>query len=99
VTAWGQQPPGRSKQRPNRQTRTWKPAKGIKIMLLKKWWNTKSFKTQNLIKGAVGMSLGAAAGFAYYSFSGCSTGTCPITSNPVISTAWGALIGGALTIG
>jgi hypothetical protein len=37
--------------------------------------------------------IGAAGGFAYYRFVGCSTGTCPITSNPYISTGYGALLG------
>ncbi len=37
--------------------------------------------------------LGAAGGFAYYHFVGCASGTCPITSNPFISTAYGALVG------
>ena len=37
--------------------------------------------------------LGAAGGYAYYHFVGCSTGTCPITSNPYISTGYGALVG------
>ncbi len=37
--------------------------------------------------------LGAAGGFAYYYFVGCASGTCPITSNPLISTAYGALVG------
>ena len=36
---------------------------------------------------------GAALGFAYYYFIGCNSGTCAITSNPYISTAYGALIG------
>jgi len=36
---------------------------------------------------------GAAAGFAWYYFVGCATGACPISSNPYISTAYGALIG------
>lgn len=36
---------------------------------------------------------GAAAGFAYYYFIGCTTGTCPITSSPYISTGYGALVG------
>ena len=37
---------------------------------------------------------GAVGGFAYYYFIGCASGTCPITSNPYISTGYGALIGG-----
>jgi hypothetical protein len=36
--------------------------------------------------------LGAMAGYAYYYFIGCASGTCPIQSNPYISTAYGALI-------
>ena len=35
----------------------------------------------------------ALIGFAYYKFVGCSTGTCPITSNPLSSTLYGAVIG------
>ncbi len=37
--------------------------------------------------------IGAAGGFAYYHYIGCSTGTCPITGNPFLSTAYGVLIG------
>jgi len=37
--------------------------------------------------------LGALGGFAYYKFIGCRSGACPITSNPYISTAYGAVIG------
>lgn len=36
--------------------------------------------------------IGAVAGFAYY-FIGCHSGTCPITSNPYISTGYGAMMG------
>ncbi len=36
---------------------------------------------------------GGALGFAYYKFIGCSSGACPITSNPWISTLYGALMG------
>jgi hypothetical protein len=43
--------------------------------------------------------LGAAAGFGYYWFIGCQTGTCPITGSPYVSTAYGALIGLVLTTG
>ncbi len=37
--------------------------------------------------------VGALAGFAYYFFIGCASGACPISSNPYISTAYGAFIG------
>ncbi|MFZ1976443.1 MAG: DUF6132 family protein [Bacteroidota bacterium] len=43
--------------------------------------------------------LGALAGYAYYHFVGCSTGTCPISSNPWISTMYGAIMGFLLTPG
>jgi len=48
----------------------------------------------------IGISaLGAAGGFAYYYFVGCSSGTCPISSNPYVSTAYGALVGAVLSRG
>lgn len=42
---------------------------------------------------------GAAAGFAYYYFIGCYSGTCPISSNPYISTAYGFVMGALLVPG
>lgn len=42
------------------------------------------------------LALGALGGFAYYYFIGCASGTCAITSNPYISTGYGALIGAVL---
>lgn len=41
----------------------------------------------------LGVLLGAAAGYAYYHFIGCASGSCAITSSPVNSTAYGALMG------
>ncbi len=41
----------------------------------------------------IGVILGAAAGYAYYRLVGCASGACPITSNPWISTAYGAGLG------
>ena len=41
----------------------------------------------------IGALFGAIGGFAYWYFIGCSSGTCPITSSPYISTLYGALLG------
>ncbi len=45
------------------------------------------------IRLIIGIIIGAIAGFALYRFVGCSTGTCPITGNPYISTLYGAVMG------
>ncbi|HET6273693.1 MAG TPA: DUF6132 family protein [Bacteroidota bacterium] len=45
------------------------------------------------------IGVGAGLGFAYYYFIGCTSGSCPITSNPFISTAYGAFMGAVLGIG
>lgn len=42
----------------------------------------------------LGIALGAIGGYLYWRYVGCSTGACPITSSPTISTLYGALIGG-----
>jgi hypothetical protein len=36
---------------------------------------------------------GAAVGFGYQRIVGCRTGACLITSNPYVSTLYGALVG------
>lgn len=41
----------------------------------------------------IGIVIGALLGFLYWKFIGCNTGTCPITSSPLISTAYGAFMG------
>lgn len=42
----------------------------------------------------VGVLIGAIGGCLYYHFVGCNSGTCPITSKPINSTLYGALMGG-----
>lgn len=44
----------------------------------------------------IGAIAGATGGFLYYYFVGCSNGTCAITSNPVNSTIYGAIMGSLL---
>ena len=44
----------------------------------------------------MGILLGGVGGYMYYQFIGCSTGSCPITSQPINSTLYGAMMGGIL---
>ena len=41
----------------------------------------------------IGIILGTTAGFLYWNFVGCSSGTCMITSKPINSTLYGGLMG------
>lgn len=56
---------------------------------MKKWFN----KNKLYVIGAV---LGAIGGYFYWQQVGCSSGTCMITSRPVNSTLYGALMGSLL---
>jgi hypothetical protein len=49
-----------------------------------------------IIITAVGVIVGAIAGYGYYHYVGCASGTCAITSKPLNSTLYGALMGGLL---
>ena len=44
----------------------------------------------------IGLFIGSVAGFLYYHYIGCASGTCPITSKPLNSTLYGAMMGGLL---
>lgn len=44
----------------------------------------------------LGILLGAIFGYLYYYFVGCASGTCNITSKPLNSTLYGAMMGGLL---
>jgi hypothetical protein len=47
-----------------------------------------------IIITAIGIVFGAIAGYLYYFYVGCVSGTCAITSKPLNSTLYGALMGG-----
>jgi hypothetical protein len=43
--------------------------------------------------------VGGLIGYGWYRIVGCSSGTCPITSSPWVSTIFGMLIGASWSIG
>jgi hypothetical protein len=50
-----------------------------------------------MVRTIIGIVIGAAIGFGYYKLVGCSSGVCPITSNPYLSIVWGAVMGALLS--
>lgn len=56
--------------------------------------NDKKKKSINRYLPVVIMTIvGAVGGYIYYLFVGCASGACLITSNPVISTIYGGVLG------
>lgn len=53
----------------------------------------KFFLSQFFWKPVTGIILGGLAGFLFYYFIGCKTGTCSIAGNPWNSTLLGGLLG------
>lgn len=50
-------------------------------------------KNKTIVIGAI---LGLVAGYLYWFFIGCNTGTCAITSSPVNSSLYGIFLGGLI---
>lgn len=46
-----------------------------------------------ILRAIIGAVIGGLLGFLYYKKVGCSSGTCPITSNRYLTILYGALIG------
>ena len=62
------------------------------------WTSIKNKITMTLLfqkykRDLIGITLGAVAGFLYWKFIGCSSGTCMITSKPFNSSLYGAVMG------
>ncbi len=49
-----------------------------------------------ILRILIGAVVGAVLGFGWYKLVGCSTGACPLTSNPFISTLYGMVVGGLI---
>lgn len=56
---------------------------------MKKWANNNWLYIAGAVAGGIG-------GYAYYHFIGCATGTCAITSKPLNSTVYFAVMGAVL---
>ena len=56
---------------------------------MKKWFS-------NNLLYIIGTVVGAVAGYIYWQQIGCSSGTCAITSKPLNSTLYGAVMGALL---
>jgi hypothetical protein len=46
-----------------------------------------------LLKRVLPVLAGAVLGYMYYYYIGCNSGHCPITSDPLISTVYGGVLG------
>ncbi|MFY7938549.1 MAG: DUF6132 family protein [Flavobacterium sp.] len=44
----------------------------------------------------IGLIAGAIAGYLYYYYVGCASGSCAITSRPINSSLYGAMMGSLL---
>ena len=53
--------------------------------------------TKKWLRPALFTLAGVLVGLGYYYFVGCSTGSCPITSNPVSSMVYMGLVGWLLS--
>jgi phage shock protein E len=56
---------------------------------MKKWLLSNKLTVIGAIAGAIG-------GYLYYYFVGCASGTCGITSSPINSTLYFAILGGLI---
>lgn len=55
----------------------------------------KKYLNQNILT-IIGVIVGGVAGYLYWHYVGCASGTCAITSKPFNSTIYGSLMGGLL---
>lgn len=70
--------------------------KGLALLLYD--WLKKSimdFISKNKLT-LIGLLIGALAGYLYYYFVGCASGTCAITSKPLNSALYGTMMGALL---
>ena len=59
----------------------------VLLLLIKKWFSNNRLYLLGIVAGSM-------AGYLYWHQIGCASGTCMITSRPVNSTIYGAIMGG-----
>lgn len=57
----------------------------------------KLITSRTFLKSLLGIVAGGLAGFLFFWFVGCNSGTCPITSNPYYSILTGSMMGLVIT--
>lgn len=61
--------------------------------------NNDGSKAGMIVRLLIGAVVGGLIGYGVYYFIGCSSGACPITANPWISTIFGVIVGTLLARG
>ena len=56
------------------------------------------YTPKQIIVKSLPVIAGGIAGYAYYYFIGCASGSCPIQSNPYISTIYGMIAGAVFLV-
>jgi hypothetical protein len=57
----------------------------------------KNWPNKRIILLSMGLAIGAAAGYLYWYYVGCNSGSCLITSRASNSTLYGLVMGGLLS--
>ena len=60
------------------------------MRLVRRFWSSSRARTIG------GVAVGAVAGALYSHYVGCLTGSCPLTSNPLLTAVLGAALGASL---
>jgi len=50
-----------------------------------------------IVRLLIGVVVGGLLGYGVYHFIGCSSGSCPITANPWISSIFGMVVGALMS--